>query len=118
MIDLARRYDFAFFSHWMTDTVGHRGTLEEGVALIELFDQVMQGALETWQDSEGLIIITSDHGNLEAIGDRHHTENLVPTVIIGQEKALFSDLTDLIGLVPRMAHWLFKQSATVPPQTA
>ncbi|MCU0496216.1 MAG: hypothetical protein MUF87_02555 [Anaerolineae bacterium] len=114
MIELSRRYDFAFFSHWMTDTVGHRGTVEEGVALIELFDQVMQGALETWHDSEGLIIITSDHGNLEAMDDRHHTENRVPTVVIGQKKALFSDLTDLIGLVPRMAQLLFKPHANAP----
>lgn len=25
MVQLSRRYDFAFFPHWMTDVVGHRG---------------------------------------------------------------------------------------------
>lgn len=108
MVELSRRYDFAFFSHWMTDTVGHRGTIAEGVALLEIFDGVMAGALDTWNDDEGLIVITSDHGNFEALDDRHHTLNPVPTVIIGAERHRFADgLTDLTYLVPRMAGLLF-----------
>jgi hypothetical protein len=107
MVELSRRYDFSFFSHWFTDTVGHRGPLEEGVALLERFDAVMAGALDAWDDDEGLIILTSDHGNMENVGDRHHTENDVPTLIIGREKAAFADgLRDLSDLVPRMAKLL------------
>lgn len=108
MIELSRRYDFSFVSHWLTDTVGHRGTIEEAVQLLHTFDQVMSGALEVWNDDEGLIIITSDHGNIEEIGNRHHTENKVPAVIIGREKNRFAEgLSDLTGLVPRMAEVLF-----------
>ncbi len=109
MVELSRCYDFAFFSHWFTDTIGHRGPFDEGVQLLELFDNVMAGALEVWDDAEGLIIITSDHGNMEAIGDRHHTENDVPTLIIGAEKIAFADgLRDLSDLVPHMAQLLFR----------
>lgn len=108
MVELSRRYEFAFFSHWFTDIVGHRGPLEDGIGLLELFDGVMAGALDTWDDSEGVIIITSDHGNMEEIGDRHHTENDVPTLIIGQEKAVIAQgLQDLSDIVPRMAQLLF-----------
>jgi 2,3-bisphosphoglycerate-independent phosphoglycerate mutase len=103
MIELSRRYDFAFFSHWITDTIGHRGTLEDAVSILELFDEVMAGALSVWDDSEGLIVITSDHGNMEEIGSRKHTENDVPTAIIGEKRHEFAeDLVDLTGLVPRM----------------
>jgi bisphosphoglycerate-independent phosphoglycerate mutase (AlkP superfamily) len=85
MVELSRRYDFAFFSHWLTDMIGHRGTLEEAVALIEVFDQVMAGALDIWDDNEGVMLITSDHGNFEAMDTRHHTENPTPLVIIGAQ---------------------------------
>ncbi|MBZ0303498.1 MAG: hypothetical protein K8J31_27405 [Anaerolineae bacterium] len=108
LVELSRRYDFAFFSHWMTDIVGHRGTVEDGVSLLELFDEVMAGVLDTWDDAEGIVIITSDHGNLEDIGSRKHTENDVPTVIIGDAKTAFdSEFMTLADLVPRMAALLF-----------
>lgn len=111
LVELARRYDFAFVSHWLTDTIGHRGTLAEGVALLETFDAVMSGALATWEDDEGLILITSDHGNMEVIGDRHHTENPVPTVVIGARAREFAaGYGSLLDLVPRMAALLFDEA--------
>ncbi|MDX1991581.1 MAG: hypothetical protein SF029_04295 [bacterium] len=107
LVTLSRTCDFAFMSHWLTDVVGHRGPLEAGVALLETFDSVMQGVLETWDDDEGLVIITSDHGNLEDISSRKHTENDVPTVIIGSQKDTFAEgLAALTDFVPRMARLL------------
>ncbi len=100
---LARRYDFSFFSHWITDEIGHRGPLARGVAILELFDQVMAGLLADWNDNDGLIIITSDHGNMEDLSTRHHTENDVPTVIIGAERARFAaDFHALTDITPRV----------------
>ncbi len=108
MVEISRKYDFAFFSHWLTDVIGHRGGIEDGVRILELFDGVMAGALEAWDDHEGLMLITSDHGNLEALGDRHHSENDVPTVIIGHGKEDFAkDFHNLSDFVPRMAKLLF-----------
>ncbi|MDX2160248.1 MAG: hypothetical protein SF162_02880 [bacterium] len=108
MVELSRRYAFAFFSHWMTDVIGHRGTLADGVRGLELFDRVMAGALSAWNDQEGLIVITSDHGNLEDMSNTKHTLNDVPTVIIGAGKDLFAqELTTLADIVPRMAAYLF-----------
>ena len=109
MVEISRQYDFAFFSHWLTDLIGHRGPVEEGVKVLELFDSVMAGALEAWDDSEGLMIVTSDHGNLENISIRNHTENDVPTLIIGKEKTAFAEgLNDLTDFVPQMANLLFR----------
>ena len=107
LVDISRNYDFAFHSHWMTDHVGHRGPLQRGVELLELFDGVMAGVTEAWNDDEGLVIITSDHGNMEHIGSRNHTENDIPTLVIGNAKAAFADgFHDLTGYVPRMAKLL------------
>ena len=109
MVEVSRNYDFAFFSHWMTDTLGHRGTLDEAVSLLETFDEVMRGALDVWQDDEGLMIITSDHGNFEHIGDRHHTLNPVPTVVIGERRVEFADgFSALTDIAPRIERLLFE----------
>jgi len=98
---LAQRRDLTLYSTWITDVVGHRGPLERGVALLELFDAVMAGLLDAWDDRRGLVIITSDHGNLEDLSTRHHTENDVPTVVIGAERHRFAEgLHDLTGITP------------------
>jgi 2,3-bisphosphoglycerate-independent phosphoglycerate mutase len=108
MVELSRRYAFSFFAHWITDTIGHRGTVEDGVRILTLFDRVMAGALAEWDDAEGLMIVTSDHGNMEDLSHTKHTENDVPTLIIGQERAAFADgLHTLADLVPGMARYLF-----------
>lgn len=103
MVEISRQHDFAFFSHWYTDVIGHRGPLSDGVKLAELFDGVMRGALDTWDDSEGLMIITSDHGNFEALNHGKHTENLVPTVAIGSRRQEFADgFSDLSQITPKI----------------
>jgi hypothetical protein len=104
---LSRQRRFTFFEHWVTDVIGHRGPLEQGVALLELFDGVMAGLLDAWDDEHGLIVITSDHGNFEDLSHRHHTENDVPTVVIGAARHVFAEgLRDLSGVAVGIARVL------------
>lgn len=101
LVELARQRDFTMFSTWFTDEIGHRGPFESGVMFMERFDKVMEAVLDEWNDDAGLIIITSDHGNMEVQGDRRHTENQVPTVVIGSGKDKFADgFTDLTHITP------------------
>jgi hypothetical protein len=103
MVEVSRRYDFAFFSHWFTDVIGHRGPFEDGVKLIETIDRVLAGALDAWDDDEGLLIVTSDHGNFEALDHGKHTENPVPTVVIGAARHIFADgYSNLTQVTPRI----------------
>lgn len=98
LAEAARRYEFSFFEHWMTDYLGHRGTLAEAVNWLETLDAVLGGLLAAWKDADGLIVLTSDHGNLEDVSHRKHTRNAVPTLVIGQARHTFAEgLTDLTG---------------------
>ena len=96
---------FTFFEHWLTDVVGHRGTLADAVRVVESFDAVIGGLLEAWDDARGLIVVTSDHGNLEDMSTRHHSLNRVPTLVIGAARAAFAegliDLTRFAAAVQR-----------------
>lgn len=101
---LTRQLTLAFFSTWVTDVLGHRGPFEQAVALLERFDRVMAGLLADWPP-DALLIVTSDHGNMEDLSTRRHTENNVPTLLVGPDHAALAasvrDLTDLTPLVLR-----------------
>lgn len=108
LVEISRNYTFAFHSNWMTDYIGHRGTLEQAVDLLETFDQMMAGVLSIWDDDEGLVIFTSDHGNMEDMSHGKHTENDVPSLIIGKGKDKFAEnFSQLSDFTPRMEQYIF-----------
>jgi hypothetical protein len=100
---LAEQYDLAFFEYWLSDYAGHQQDMAAACSLLESFDQVLGGLVSTWDDQKGLILITSDHGNLEDLSTRRHTENPVPALLIGspdQRRDFSYSLTDLTGVTP------------------
>lgn len=98
---LAKDCDFAMMSHVVTDYIGHRGELSDGVQALEELDSVIAGVLSVWSLDTGLVIITSDHGNMERLGDRKHTENDVPLWAIGDGHEYFSqDIVTLADIAP------------------
>ena len=93
---VACRYQFSFFEHWPSDRAGHRGTLAEAAAHLEMIDGVLGGLLDAWDDENGLLILTSDHGNIEEKNQRQHTRNPVPTLLVGPDHAhLAAQIHDL-----------------------
>ncbi len=63
----------------------------------------------TWDDQAGLVVITSDHGNLEDLSTRRHTQNPVPALVIGApaDRATFMNgLHDLTGIAPAILKFL------------
>ncbi|MFT5193537.1 MAG: 2,3-bisphosphoglycerate-independent phosphoglycerate mutase [Cellvibrionaceae bacterium] len=104
---LAADYRFSFFEHWPSDRLGHRGSLEEAVVHLEKLDQVYGGLLEAWDDENGLLIITSDHGNIEDKTHRNHTKNPVATIVIGPGHAeLASEINDLADIAKAVRKFL------------
>jgi hypothetical protein len=102
LAELSRAYDFAFFEYWLSDYAGHGQELEPAVRLLEQVDAVLGGLLKAWDDEQGLVLLTSDHGNLEDLSTRRHTANPVPLLLVGSREArrFFDDVTDLAGVVP------------------
>jgi 2,3-bisphosphoglycerate-independent phosphoglycerate mutase len=97
---LAKEYDFALFEYWASDYAGHKQEMEAAIRLMETFDGVLGGLTETWGD-DGLILVTSDHGNMEDLSTRRHTDANVPALVIGNKTAReeftreIKDLTDI-----------------------
>src|SRR5581483_11822833 len=83
LAELAGQYDFSMFEYWASDYAGHKQDMEWALNQLEVFDGVITGLVEHWNDDEGLILITSDHGNLEDLSTRRHTDAKVPGLLIG-----------------------------------
>ena len=98
---LARKFDFAFFEYWLTDYAGHGQDMPVALNLLAQFDVVLGSLLQDW-DQTDLLLITSDHGNLEDLSTRRHTANAVPLLLVGGEKLRrhFDGVTDLSGVAP------------------
>lgn len=100
---LARSYDFSLFEYWASDYAGHKQDMPWAVRQLDMLDEVIGGLVDAWDDSDGLILVTSDHGNLENLSTRRHTDARVPGLLIGspQARASFArDLHDLTGIAP------------------
>jgi 2,3-bisphosphoglycerate-independent phosphoglycerate mutase len=87
LCDLSRDYDFSLFEYWASDYAGHKQDMDKAIQVLESFDKILTGLFSSWKDEEGLILITSDHGNMEDLSTRRHTYAKVPAIIIGDEKA-------------------------------
>lgn len=105
---LASEYDFSFFEYWASDYAGHGQDMAQACALLETFDAVLGGVLEVWQDEGGLLLITSDHGNLEDLSTRRHTLNPAPALLVGAPELRryfargLKDLTDVTPAILRL----------------
>jgi hypothetical protein len=108
---LSEQVDLSWFDYWPSDYAGHRASLEQAIALLETFDRVLAGLLDAWQDRPDLVVLTSDHGNLENLAHRGHTLSPVPALLIGPlpvRRAFARALTDLTGFHDAVLRTLFE----------
>ncbi|HSL27562.1 MAG TPA: hypothetical protein VK900_00065 [Anaerolineales bacterium] len=116
---LAREYDFALFEYWASDYAGHKQQMENAIDLMETFDVVLGGLIESWDD--GLILITSDHGNMDDLSTRKHTAAHVPALVIGDQAAreeFTRDMKQLTDIAPAIWRTVMRDSASEIKQNA
>lgn len=106
---IARQHDFSFFEYWLSDYAGHQQDWPQALKLLSDLDAFLGGLLAGWDNANGLILLTSDHGNLEDLSTRRHTANPVPALLVGQAAARrqFADgLRELSGVAGKVLDFL------------
>jgi phosphopentomutase len=100
------------YEHFQTDQAGHARDMDTGVLLLEQLDLLLEGVLGAAEPDELLIVMTSDHGNLEDLTARTHTRNRVPTMMWGAgREAVADEVHTLADIAPALLRHLRKRGA-------
>lgn len=104
---IAQEHDFTLYEYFISDRIGHKQDLPAAVKIIENLDRFIQAAVNSSNLNELVIMIVSDHGNIEDMSIGTHTNNPVPTIIINNHvKSLewenILSLTDITPFVQKI----------------
>jgi 2,3-bisphosphoglycerate-independent phosphoglycerate mutase len=83
---IAAAHDFTLFEYWLPDHAGHSQKMIFAVEVLERFDEFLSGFLETFDQSNMMLIMVSDHGNIEDLSTKSHTRNKVPCILVGKQR--------------------------------
>lgn len=83
LVGLLKDNDFVLFEYYFTDHAGHSKSMDEAVRVLKNVDEFIGGVLDSIDISKMLLVLTSDHGNLEDMNTRSHTRNHVPLAAYG-----------------------------------
>jgi hypothetical protein len=110
LAEIASKYDFSLFEYWASDYAGHKQDMDSAVHQLERFDGVLKGLLESKSDWQSdLLLLTSDHGNMEDLSTRRHTAADVPLLLFGDKslrREFQNGIHDLTGIAPAIARIL------------
>ncbi len=103
----------------MTDVLGHARNRDEAVRFLTRFDGFLAGLLAVADLTQTLIIVTSDHGNVEDCRHGKHTTNQVLTLLLGADRQHYAaQVTDLTDFVPVINAFLGVPAPERSPSTA
>jgi len=105
---VAAEHDFLLFEHFLTDIIGHRRNRKQAAEAVELLDRFLGSVLSHLAPDAGLLLLTSDHGNLEDLNSRTHTRNPVPLLLAGTGHREIVPPSDLTGILPLITGVLAK----------
>jgi hypothetical protein len=104
---LAHDHTLTFFEFWYSDLLGHRQERSETLKTLRLLDDFLAGILETLNLSNSLLLVISDHGNLEDWTTSKHTTNPALTLLAGAgAPALAARLHSLTDVTPALLDYL------------
>lgn len=75
---IAWQHDFTLFEFFQTDRAGHAQDREMAARVLRELERFLVALRDRVRQAGGLLLITSDHGNIEDLGCATHTRNPVP----------------------------------------
>jgi hypothetical protein len=99
----AAENDLSLFELFLTDSAGHSQDNEWARDEISRTDHFLATLFRAIDPREQLVVVTSDHGNLEDLSVRTHTRAPVPLLAFGANAAEFvAGATSLLDVCPRL----------------
>ncbi len=102
LLAIAAENDFTLFEYFLTDIAGHSQNRERAEGVLRSLDACLT-RLVAERPEDTLLMITSDHGNIEDLETRGHTFNQVPLIALGpRAEELGAGATSLIDVMPNL----------------
>lgn len=86
LVAMTETHDLTFYEYLQTDLAGHAQNMDRAIRLLEELDCFVSRLVERLDRSRHLMILVSDHGNVEDLSTASHTWNRVPTMAWGRGK--------------------------------
>jgi phosphopentomutase len=99
----ASQLDVALFETFLTDKAGHAQDVTWARTEIGRVERFLSALFDAVDPSEQLVVVTSDHGNLEDLSTRSHTRAPVPLFAYGAGSEEFvRGAQSLLDIAPRI----------------
>ncbi|MDH7942705.1 2,3-bisphosphoglycerate-independent phosphoglycerate mutase [Pseudohongiella sp. SYSU M77423] len=115
-----KQFDAIVCNYANGDMVGHTGDFDAAVKAVETLDECLGRLVEAIRATDGQMLITADHGNVEQMLDPEsgqaltsHTSGPVPLVYVGPREWRFTQEGALSDIAPTM---LKLMDLDVPPE--
>lgn len=83
LLRIAADHRLTLFEYYLTDKAGHGRSMATALKVLASLDALLAGILDEMNRAEMLLVLTSDHGNLEDLSTKTHTRNPVPLAALG-----------------------------------
>jgi 2,3-bisphosphoglycerate-independent phosphoglycerate mutase len=97
-------HDLVLMEYYLTDKAGHAQNMEDAQRAIERVDAFISAFVDEMNrgKQDVLLLITSDHGNIEDLDVKTHTFNEVPLIVYSSAggASRFEEVIDLTGITP------------------
>lgn len=97
LLQVVPSYDLLLYEYYLTDKAGHTKELESAQKVLKTLDEFLLHIIKN-KRSEDILVITSDHGNLEDLSVKTHTRNDVPLFVLGEGVEAFAEIDSLVGI--------------------
>jgi len=102
----SRNFDFSLYEYFQTDRAGHSQDMERAHAELLKLEQFLGAFLEETDLASTLVLLTSDHGNIEDLSLRTHTKNPAMTIAWGQGKQkVIQELETILDVTPTLLNY-------------
>jgi len=113
LAEIASEHDFTLYEYFQTDIAGHSQDMRRCREEIEKIDAFVDSALAHLDLEHTVLLLASDHGNIEDVSIPGHTSNLTPTLLWGKgREAVGSAITSIADTAPALVRFLTGDSGT------
>ena len=107
LFGLSRAHDFTLYEFFQTDVSGHSMDYDRACSVLRTYDRFLASLVRFTEAAGITLLMTADHGNIEAMNERGHTRNPVPFIAFGPHEAeIRAEVKSLVDVTPTIMKFI------------